>query len=119
MSVRVTNKLPSFGRSAARVLDDAIKEGATDTLVGAKLRAPFQHGALRSASTVKRVKPLVWRVLFWMEYARFQEFGGDGRRRVRRYSTAGTGKGFLKQSGDVQAKRLNQTLSKHGRRARP
>lgn len=119
MSVRVIDKLPSFGRSAARVLDDAIKEGAVDTLVGAKLRAPFLHGSLRSSSDVKRVRPLLWRVSFWMEYARFQEFGGDGKRRVRRYSTAGTGKGFLKQSGDVQAKKLSQTLAKHGKRARP
>lgn len=119
MSLRVVDNLPAFGRSVARVLDDALKEGATDTLVSAKLRAPFEHGALRSDTDVKRVGPLWWRVSFWMEYARFQELGGDLRRRVRRYTTAGTGKGFLKDAGDTQAKKLKGTLGKHAKRARP
>lgn len=119
MSVKITDHMPSFSRSVSKVMDDALKEGATDTLVGAKLRAPFQHGQLRSSTDAKRVGSLLWRVSFWMEYARFQEFGGDGKRRVRHYTTAGTGKGYLKQAGDTQAKKLNLAFAKHGMRARP
>lgn len=118
MSVTVRDKMPSFKRSLYSVMDDAIKEGARDTLINAKTRAPFDKGGLRSESDLKKVKLLHWRVSFWKEYARFQEFGGDSKRRVRNYSHSGTGKGYLKSSGDEQAKKIKMTLKKHSVRAR-
>lgn len=39
-----------------------------------------------------------------IEYARFQEFGGDGRRVVKNYTTDGTQAHYLKESGDSVAK---------------
>jgi hypothetical protein len=47
------------------------------------------------------------------DYARFQEFGGDGKRTVRNYSTAGTGKGFLKKAGDTVSKNLINYVRKN------
>lgn len=117
--VKVTDKMPSFKRSAYQVLDDALKEGAKDTLINAKKKAPHDKGDLRSETEFKRVGPLHQRVSFWMEYARFQEFGGDSKRTVRKYKHAGVGKGFLKKAGDEQAKIINRTFFKHGKRAKP
>lgn len=119
MNVRVNDKLPSFKRSLYNVLDDAIKEAAKDTLIKARTKAPFKKGPLRGESDFKPIKPLHQRVSFWMEYARFQEFGGDSKRRVRRYSTSGTGKAYLKNSGDEMVKKLPMIIKKHAVRARP
>lgn len=114
----VINKLPAFGRVAKDVLNDALREGASDILVKAKTKSPFKKGQLRSNTEVNEMVRLMWRVSFWQEYARFQEFGGDSKRRVRKYSTSGTGKGYLKSSGDEVANRIVLTFKKHGLRAR-
>lgn len=114
----INDKLPSFTRSLYNVLDDALREGARDTLISAKNKAPFSKGNLRAESEVKKNVSLSWRISFWMEYARFQEFGGDSKRRVRKYSHSGTGAHFLKDSGDEQAEKLNMTIRKHAQRAR-
>lgn len=118
MSLRIRDRLPQFKRSLYSVMDDAIKEAARDTLINAKSRAPFEKGSLRAQSDFKAVKFLLQRVSFSVEYARFQEFGGDSRRRVRNYTTVGTGKAYLKTAGDAQAKKLSYTFRKHARRAR-
>ena len=117
-SAKVIDKLPSFKRSLYSVLNDALREAGKDTLINARRRAPFQKGPLRANSDVSQVHPLQQRVSFWIEYARFQELGGDSRRQIRHYTTPGTGKGFLKKSGDEQRDDLRKTFSKHARRAR-
>jgi hypothetical protein len=114
----INDKMPSFTRSLYNVLDDALREGARDTLINAKDKAPFSKGGLRSESEVKKNTNLSWRISFWIEYARFQEFGGDSKRRVRKYSHSGTGAHFLKNSGDEQATKMNMILRKHSQRAR-
>ncbi len=116
--IRVNDKLPAFKRSLDNVLDDAFREAARDLLINAKTRAPFDKGGLRSDTEIKKVKERHYRVSFWKEYARFQEFGGDSKRKVRNYKTSGTGKGFLKKSGDEQAKKLNLIIRKHTQRVR-
>lgn len=116
--VVVVNKLPSFSRSAKNVLDTAMRSAASDGLINAKRNAPFDKGGLRANSETERLTPLHWRISFWEEYARFQEFGGDSKRRVRNYSTAGTGKHFLKDAGDEQANKIVAKFKTHGKRAR-
>jgi hypothetical protein len=118
MSVTVVDKMPTFRRNLGPVFDDALKEAARDVLIKAKQRAPFDKGRLRSDSHVKQRSQLSWRITFWAEYARFQEFGGDAKRRVRNYTTPGTGKAFLKRSGDEQAKKLARTFKKHAPRVK-
>ena len=118
MITRVINKLPQFGNKAQDVLNDALKEAAKDTLVAAKTRAPFDKGGLRSDTEIKQVKKLLWRVSFWKEYARFQEFGGDNKRTVRNYSSAGTGKKYLERSGDEQVDKMVNKFKKHSIRVR-
>lgn len=116
--VKVVDKMPIFANGLKRVYDDAIGETAREVLINARNRAPFQKGALRRESDVGQQTSLKWRISFWVEYARFQEFGGDKKRRVRNYSTAGTGAGFLKKAGDEGQTKLRATLQKHGLRVR-
>ena len=116
--VIVNDRLPQFKKNAVVMLDLALRDGSRDILIKAKNRAPYLHGHLRGNSENKQVGMLHHRVSFWEEYARYQEFGGDGKRRVRNYSTGGTGKRFLKSSGDEIAKRINYTFKKYGSKAR-
>lgn len=99
-------------------MSDALKEGARDTLKNAKEKAPHDKGGLRGNSITKKESDLNWQVWFDIEYAAFQEFGGDGKRTVRRYKTAGTGKHFLKNAGDEQSRRMVSIFKKHASRAR-
>jgi len=117
MPVTVIDKLPTFSKSLRSVYEDALAEGARDALIKARNRAPFKHGPLRANSDHHSVAPLLQRISFWIEYARFQEFGGDGSRRVRNYTTAGTGAHFLQQAGDEELKNLPARFLKHGVRA--
>jgi hypothetical protein len=116
--VTVNDKLPTFSKSAKAVLSDVLKEGARDILIKANNKAPYKDGHLRASKEIKALNPLHYRVSFWEEYARFQEFGGDAKRRVRNYTTSGTGKGYLKSSGDEVADKINRTFLKHAKRAR-
>lgn len=111
--VRIDDRMPQFRRNLLVVMNDAFREASRDVLVKARIKAPFDKGGLRSESDTHMVAPLWWRVSFWKEYARFQEFGGDANRRVRHYSTGGTGKGYLKSAGDEEARKLNMVIAKH------
>ena len=118
MNPRVVDNLPRFATSVHHVMDDALREASRDGLIKAKELAPFKKGGLRGNTEAHKVVPLHWRISFWIEYARFQHEGGDSKRRVRKYSTSGTGKKYLKKAGDEQAEKLSYTFRKHGVRAR-
>lgn len=118
MSVRVENRINQFANSAKDKFNDALRESAVNILVASKSRAPFDKGGLRSDTDAKQIVRLHWRVSYWKEYARFQEFGGDGRRIVRRYKTAGTGKKFLSTAGDKEVDNLRNRLRTFADRAR-
>lgn len=118
MAVKIIDRLPRFKQSLYIVLDDALKEGARDIRLHAKEKAPYKMGHLRANSDFKQIGILKWRVSFWEVYARFQEFGGDGKRRIRNYTTAGTGKHYLKNAGDEMVLKLKSILKKHASRAK-
>lgn len=111
--VIVKDRLPDFKRSLYGVLNTALAETAKDILIVSRNRAPFDKGALRRESETKQIKPLYHRVSYFVEYARFQEFGGDSKRRIRNYSTSGTGAHFLERTGDEKTAALRDTIIKH------
>lgn len=113
MSVIIHDRMPQFKGKLNLVMDDAFREGSRDILIKAKTKAPFLKGGLRRDTDVSKVGMYKWRVSFWAEYARFQEFGGDSKRRVRRYSTSGTGAHYLRNSGDEVAGKFKYTVRKH------
>lgn len=114
----VNNKLPSFQRSLYSVADDALREAGRDTLIKAKDKAPYKKGGLRSNSIVEKVKQAHYRVSFWIEYARYQEFGGDAKHHIRNYTSSNTGKHFLKNAGDEMTNKIPALIKKHGQRAK-
>lgn len=116
--VTIDDRLPAFKMKLRNAYDDALGETAKDALIDAKNHAPYAKGGLRREASAEQVVSLKWRISFWIEYARFQEFGGDSRRRVRNYTTAGTGAHFLKNAGDKATDKLRSTLMKHGLRVR-
>lgn len=116
--VKIVNNLPKFKGNLFEVMSQALNEGARDTLINAKTKAPYRQGGLRSDSQIQKQNNLNYRVSFYKEYARFQEFGGDTTRRIRNYTTAGTGKGFLKSAGDAVSERIVSIYKKHAGRAR-
>lgn len=64
-------------------------------------------GTLRRTATVEtRKNGMAVAVMFGegIEYARYQEFGGDGVRVVRHYTTPGTQAHYLRDAGDSVAK---------------
>lgn len=117
-SVRIIDKLPQFKNVSSQVLSDALDEAGKDILIDARNRAPFRKGALRRESVLSVVSTHKRRISFWVEYARFQEFGGSGGKRVRNYSTPGTGAHFLQNAGDKAVASFARTLAKHAARAR-
>lgn len=117
-NVQVINNLGRFGRNAIGELDNAIREGATNILIASKNKAPFDKGGLRADTEVKKVQNMHWRVSYWKEYARFQEFGGDAYRTVRNYTTAGTGKKYLSTAGDNESELLMARIKVYAKRAR-
>lgn len=118
MSLKVVDRLPKFRSSLGVVMNDALREASRDVLVKAKTKAPYQKGQLRSDSQVKMERPLLWKISFFKEYARYQEFGGDGKRTIKNYTTSGTGKRFLSKSGDEVSNKMSRYLIKHAKRAR-
>ncbi len=117
-TVRIIDKLPDFKRITSAVLSDALDEAGRDILIDAKNHAPYNKGALRRESVLSVVSTHKRRISFWVEYARFQEFGGDSKRRVRNYGTAGTGAHFLRNAGEKAVTNFPATLAKHGARVR-
>ena len=117
-SVKVIDKLPQYTQRLHQVLDDAIAETALDILTKSRDTAPYRKGGLRSDSVSQQQAQMFWRVSYWKEYARFQEFGGDGKRQVQQYTTPGTGKAYLKTAGDNAVDNLKRNVAKHGVRAK-
>lgn len=118
MSVKINDRIQEFGISARNQLDTAIMQSAVNILVASKHKAPFNKGGLRSDTETKRIVPMHWRVSYWKEYARFQEFGGDGKRIVRNYTTAGTGKKYLSTAGNNERENLIKRIKVYAERAR-
>lgn len=118
MSVRVVDRMPQFKRNAKSVMNDALREASRDILVLSRNKAPYQKGGLRTDADAKMVKQLHWKVSYYKEYARFQEFGGDSKRRVRNYTTPGTGKKYLSNSGKRVGEKITTLFKKHGGRAK-
>lgn len=131
----VKDRFPQFSRNVQSMADRALGELSADILIKARRRTPFSGtkaarakvgrtdsgtgGHLRMDSYPERMGPMKWQVVYNKEYAAAQEAGTDGKVTYRRYTTPGTGKSYLKTSGDeVYIKAIN-IIKKHLGRARP
>lgn len=116
--VTINDRLPQFSRSLENMMESAMRSAGRDILIDAENNAPKKDGYLRANKELNKIAKLHYRISFLAEYARFQEFGGDGKRTVRNYTTAGTGKRYLSRAGSAGAKKLARTLKTYARGAR-
>jgi hypothetical protein len=105
--VKIINNLKKFVKKDREAGDRAFERMAVDILRLSKIRVPHgDTGILESSGRYRRIDTLKYVVEYGQEgpakaYARFQEFGGDGKRVVRNYTKSGSGKGFLRESADT------------------
>ena len=102
-------------------MDRALNVMALDTERIAKNTVPVgDTGELKSGGHHIRIGHLNWQVRFGhygpsTPYARYQEFGGDGRRVVRRYSRPGKKAHFLRDAGIKTSNKIVQYIKEQVR----
>lgn len=103
--VRVDDKSKAFMAANERQMDIALGRMAQDIETIAKVRVPLKSGNLQDMIKKKRVSAKHHQVRADEDYAGYQERGmrKDGSRVVRRYTTPGTGKDYLKGAGQQVA----------------
>jgi len=97
--LKVTDKMLAFVRENAVAMDRSLARMAVDIERLSKAQVPLLTGALRASGHFQRKSPLKYQVIYNKVYARFQEFGGDTGRVVKKYTTPGTKKFYLRDAG--------------------
>lgn len=119
MGFKIIDKMNKFIEQNARAMDRAVNRMAVDVERSAKARVPVSpHGGhLRASGMHKKKGFMKYVVVFDKEYAGYQEFGQrkDGSHVVRHYSTPGTGKFYLRDSGRNVAKNAIQYFKQEAR----
>ena len=104
--VRVESKIPQFRMSTKQAADLMLSKMRNDAFVLSKAKVPVKEGDLSASGKQERRKMLSHRVSYGETlrdpYAPYQERGSrkDGSHKVKRYTTAGTGKDFLKDAAN-------------------
>lgn len=115
--MRIVNKLKKFADKDNEAGNVALERIAVDILVLSKGYVPQKKSFLLTSGRYRKIGDLNFRVEYGQEgpskaYARYQEYGGDGRRTVRNYSKPGTGKRYLGRAGDeISKKALDYIIS--------
>lgn len=114
MSVRVDNKMAVFVRANEQAMERALERMGNDIFVLSQFKVPFRDGDLKSSGEHVRIGRLHRRVRYGSKgaqgYASYQHRGmrADGSRIVRNYTTSGTNKKFLEDSGRIIAPKSGQ-----------
>jgi len=104
--VRVDSKIPQFRMNTKQAADLMLAKMRNDAFVLSKAKVPVKEGDLSASGKQEKVKALHHRVSYGESlrdpYAPYQERGSrkDGSHKVKRYTTAGTGKDFLKNAAN-------------------
>lgn len=108
MSVKVTDKSGKFVNIAEDALDQILSRAAIDIVRLAKMKVPQKTSGLQDSGRNVPIVKMKHMVVFNKEYAGYQEYGQrkDGSHKVKKYSTPGTGKRFLRDSAQQIVKEL-------------
>lgn len=113
-SVRVDNKMAVFVRANEAAMERALERMGNDIFVLSQFKVPFRDGDLKSSGEHVRMGRLHRRIRYGSNgaqgYASYQHRGmrADGSRIVRNYTTSGTNKKFLEDSGKIIAPKSGQ-----------
>lgn len=116
-NIKIIDKMVEFATQNTDAMDRALGKMSADIERMAKQQVPVSAtkamkraagsrvtrggGHLQSSGRTTRLGILSFAVIFNKEYAAYQEWGGDGKRVVRKYSTPGTKKFYLRDPGDL------------------
>lgn len=100
MGLKIIDKMKQFVQGHAEAGDRALNRMAVDIERLSKIRVPVDKGQLKASGWHRKYGKFNYKVVFNKEYAAYQEFGGDSKRTIKRYTTPGTGKFYLRRSGD-------------------
>jgi hypothetical protein len=103
---KYTDRSKQFYNIKSEAIDSALARMVKDIKQVAWITMPFLSGAMQKNTKDEKIGKLRYRVLVDTQYASYQEKGSraDGSHKVRRYSTAGTGSGFLRKAGSQVVK---------------
>lgn len=116
-NIKIIDKMVEFAVKNTDAMDRALGKMSVDIERMAKQQVPVSAtkamkrsagaratrggGHLQSSGRTTRMGLLSFAVIFNKEYAAFQEWGGDGKRVVKNYSTPGTKKFYLRDPGEL------------------
>lgn len=118
MNIKIIDKIQDFVKENGTAIDRALNRMAVDIERLSKTRVPVRKGFLKASGRHERMGFMNYRTIFNKEYAAYQEFGGDGRRVIKNYTTPGTGKFYLKSSGDEIKKNALNYIIQEGKRVK-
>lgn len=99
MGLKIVNNIKKFAKENADAMDRALNKMAIDIERLSKEQVPHNKGQLKASGKHQRIGYLKYAVSYNKVYARFQEFGGDDTRTVRKYSKPGKKKFYLRDPG--------------------
>lgn len=105
--VVITDNSGEWLSKTHRQLNNALTAMCNSIKNTSQLVVPKDSKTLARSARIERVGEDAMAVTYGkgLAYARYQEFGGDGKRVVKNYTTPGTHAHYLKQSGDAVVKR--------------
>jgi len=105
MKVEIKDFTPQLLALKGAQLNAVLRMAQEEMMAIARPITPLKKGDLRGRIS-RRITPRSAELEWEMEYAAFQEAGGDGKRVVRKYTTPGTGKGFVSRSSKEVNRRI-------------
>lgn len=123
-TVRVDNKINVFTRMNEQAMERALARMRNDIFVLSQFKVPQKDGELRSSGEQKQMGRLHHRVQYGekgaQEYAAYQHRGRrlDGSHVVKRYTTAGTQKNYLSDSGKIIASKASSYFKREAENVR-
>ena len=104
MGVKVINNISKFIDRSYKSMDRALNRMVIDVERLSKMQVPHDKGQLKASGHHERKGFLLYQIVYNKAYALYQEFGGDGKKKVvRKYSKAGKKKFYLRDPGRLIA----------------
>lgn len=123
-TVNVDNKMQAFMRANESAMERALARMRNDIFVLSQFKVPYKEGTLKNSGEQMQVKKLHHRVQYGENgaqgYTSYQHRGmrRDGSHVVRKYTTAGTNKKFLEDSGRMIAPKSGQYFKREAENVR-
>lgn len=123
-TVRIDNRLRIFNRLNEAAMELALERMRQDIWILSQFKVPRKSGTLKSSGKQKKIGRLHHQVSYGEtaaeDYAAYQHRGmrRDGSHIVRNYTTAGTQKDYLGESGAIIASKASNYFKQEANKVR-